>query len=167
MPQKPDKFGIKFWILAEVDSKYLVNGFPYLGKDNLRPPNRLLGEHVILELGSPIFGKGYNITCDNFFTSLKLILELQKMSRRDYILELSKELIKSFKNTTSKDLKITTGSNVNIDVQTNIMKRHQCQGNQCKGNKTKNKCNVCEKYICGKCSNSTQVHTCLECTVET
>ncbi len=30
---KHDKFGIKFWLLADVDSKYLLNGFPYLGKD--------------------------------------------------------------------------------------------------------------------------------------
>jgi len=78
MPQKPDKFGIKFWLLSEVDSKYLINGFPYLGKDDLRPPNRLLGEHVILELCSPFYGKGYNITCDNFFTTQKLVIELQK-----------------------------------------------------------------------------------------
>ncbi|KAJ8889038.1 hypothetical protein PR048_008532 [Dryococelus australis] len=36
MAKKPDKFGIKFWIVADVDSKYLVNGFPYLGKEDDR-----------------------------------------------------------------------------------------------------------------------------------
>ena len=30
MPNKPDKFGMKFWILAEVNSKYVCNIFPYL-----------------------------------------------------------------------------------------------------------------------------------------
>ena len=25
---KPDKYGIKFWLAADVRSKYLVNGFP-------------------------------------------------------------------------------------------------------------------------------------------
>ena len=33
MPSKPDKFGIKFWVLAEVQSKYCLNMAPYLGKD--------------------------------------------------------------------------------------------------------------------------------------
>ena len=31
MPNMPDKFGIKLWMLAEVNSKYLVNIIPYLG----------------------------------------------------------------------------------------------------------------------------------------
>ena len=28
MPNKPDKFGMKFWLLADVTSKYLCNGKP-------------------------------------------------------------------------------------------------------------------------------------------
>ena len=31
-PNKPDKFGIKFWMAVNVESKYLCNGFPYLGR---------------------------------------------------------------------------------------------------------------------------------------
>ena len=31
MPNKPDKFGMKFWVLAEVSSKYVCNILPYLG----------------------------------------------------------------------------------------------------------------------------------------
>lgn len=31
MPNKPDKFGIKFWLASDVNSKYIINGFPYLG----------------------------------------------------------------------------------------------------------------------------------------
>lgn len=37
MANKPDKFGIKFWLAADVDTKYLLNGFPFLGKDDTRP----------------------------------------------------------------------------------------------------------------------------------
>ncbi|KAI4794052.1 hypothetical protein KUCAC02_032318, partial [Chaenocephalus aceratus] len=33
MPNKPDTCGIKFWLAADVDSKYMLNGFPYLGTD--------------------------------------------------------------------------------------------------------------------------------------
>ena len=34
---KPGKFGIKFWVLVDTDTKYLINSFPYLGKDDSRP----------------------------------------------------------------------------------------------------------------------------------
>jgi len=30
---KPDNFGIKFWMLVDNDTKYLCNAFLYLGKD--------------------------------------------------------------------------------------------------------------------------------------
>ena len=36
MPNKPQKFGIKFWLASDVETKYVVNGFPYLGKDETR-----------------------------------------------------------------------------------------------------------------------------------
>ena len=36
---KPDKFGIKFWLAADT-SKYLINGFPYLGKVRYKAQNR-------------------------------------------------------------------------------------------------------------------------------
>ena len=31
MPNKPDKYGLKFWIMSEVESKYVSNIQPYLG----------------------------------------------------------------------------------------------------------------------------------------
>ena len=36
MPNKPNKFGIKFWLASDVETKYVANGFPYLGKDEKR-----------------------------------------------------------------------------------------------------------------------------------
>jgi hypothetical protein len=77
MPNKPDKFGIKFWILADVDSKYMCNAAPYLGKDELRPDNIPLGEHVVMKLAQPYLKKGRNITTDNFFTSMNLAEKLK------------------------------------------------------------------------------------------
>ena len=70
MSSKPDKFGIKFWILAEVDSKYCYNISPYLGKDESRVGS--LGTSVVMDLMQPLLGKGYNVTCDNFFTNAEL-----------------------------------------------------------------------------------------------
>ena len=73
MVNKPDKFGIKFWLLTDAQSKYLCNGKPYLGKD----PSDLPGD-VCLTLLQPYYKKGYNVTTDNYFTSLKLAEELKQ-----------------------------------------------------------------------------------------
>ncbi|XP_071746194.1 piggyBac transposable element-derived protein 4-like [Lepeophtheirus salmonis] len=78
MVKKPDKFGIKFWLAVDASSKYLVNGFPYLGKDSQRPANKSLSEYVVMKLMEAYLGKGRNVTTDNFFTSLPLTNELQK-----------------------------------------------------------------------------------------
>lgn len=74
IPSKPDKFGIKFWILAEVNSKFCYNIKPYLGRDEER--TQALGSHVVMKLTEPIWNKGYNITTDNFFTSADLARQL-------------------------------------------------------------------------------------------
>lgn len=72
MASKPDKFGIKFWLAVDSTSHYLLNGFPYLGKNDHRPQNQRLSEYVVMNLSAPFLGKGRNITCDNFFTSVNL-----------------------------------------------------------------------------------------------
>jgi hypothetical protein len=77
MGNKPDKFGIKFWMLAEVDSKYFLCGIPYLGKDENRM-GKTLAEHVVLQLLQNYTMKGYNVTADNFFSQLPLIITLRK-----------------------------------------------------------------------------------------
>ncbi|KAJ8897951.1 hypothetical protein PR048_003309 [Dryococelus australis] len=77
---KPDKFGIKFWLAADVDTKYFLNGFPYLGKDDNRPPNQSLQENVVMNLMAPYLGKGRNVTTDNFFTSVSLTEKLKIQS---------------------------------------------------------------------------------------
>jgi hypothetical protein len=77
MSNKPDKFGIKFWLLCDTETKYMQNAIPYLGKDELRPVNKQLGHHVVMELMKPYYGKGHNVTSDNFFTSLALAKDLK------------------------------------------------------------------------------------------
>ena len=70
MANKPDKFGLKFWLAVDVENKYLFNGFPYVGKDDTRSLDVSVPTDVVLKLISPVFQQGYNVTCDNFFTSL-------------------------------------------------------------------------------------------------
>jgi hypothetical protein len=78
IPTKPDKFGIKFWVLCDRDTKFVLNIKPYLGKDYTRAANTDMATHVVMDLVKPFYKGGYNITCDNFFTSAKLADELQK-----------------------------------------------------------------------------------------
>ena len=78
MPQKPDKFGIKFWVLCECDTKYMLNIIPYLGKNELRPQNTSLANYVMHTLLQPYFKCGYNVTADNYFISSDIALSLLK-----------------------------------------------------------------------------------------
>ena len=79
MPNKPDKYGIKFWVLVDVKAKYVANITTYLGaqekEDRCGVP---LGESVVIKISEHIKGKGYNICCDNFFASPPLAEKLQK-----------------------------------------------------------------------------------------
>ena len=77
MPKKPDKFGIKFWLLVDAKSKYLCNGKPYLEKDPTRTRENDLPADVCLWLMQPFVKKGYNVTMDNFFTSINLANKLK------------------------------------------------------------------------------------------
>ena len=78
MANKPDKFGIKFWLFADAQSKYLCNGKPYLGRDPSRSRCSDLPGDVCLTLLQPYYKKGCNVTTDNYFTSLKLVEELKQ-----------------------------------------------------------------------------------------
>ena len=51
MPNKPDKFGIKFWLLVEVESKYVVNLQPYLGAQEKESRQGVPGLDLGLGLG--------------------------------------------------------------------------------------------------------------------
>ena len=75
---KPYKYDIKFWVLVDVETGYVVHIFPYLGKDDDRQTNQRLADHVVIKLVEPYLGKGRNITCDNFFTSMTHLRELKK-----------------------------------------------------------------------------------------
>ena len=77
MPSKPGKFGIKFWVLADAEKPYILNIKPYLGRNFDEERGGLqLGESVVMSLMQPFLGRGYNVTTDNFFTSLRLAKQL-------------------------------------------------------------------------------------------
>ena len=65
MANKPDKFGVKFFLLANVERLYIFNGFPYLGADETRAAGVQLSQHIVMQLLIPYYGNGYNVTCCN------------------------------------------------------------------------------------------------------
>lgn len=101
MPQKPDKFGIKFWLAVDLSTKYVLNGFPYLGKEEMRPVHVTVGEHAVYRLMEPFYNSGRNVTTDNFFTTLSLAKNLRKngLSLVGTINRAKKEVPDNFKKT--------------------------------------------------------------------
>ncbi|XP_035228790.1 piggyBac transposable element-derived protein 4-like [Stegodyphus dumicola] len=77
MPNKPDKLGIKIWMLVDVDSKYMCNAFRYLGKNTSRSETESLPENVVMRLLSHYLNSGRNLTTDNYFSSLSLARRLK------------------------------------------------------------------------------------------
>ncbi len=76
IPSKPKKYGIKIWVLCDVETKYAWRMQIYTGKcvDSPREVNQ--GKRVVLDMVRGL--KGHTVTCDNFFTSYELGKELLK-----------------------------------------------------------------------------------------
>lgn len=78
MANKPDKFGIKFWAATDAKVRYVINAFPYLGRDEARPSTEGVGESVVKGLLRTFLSKGRNVTMDSYFTSLNFSKALRK-----------------------------------------------------------------------------------------
>jgi hypothetical protein len=75
MPSKPDKYGMKLFLLCDCVSGYTFNGMPYVGREG---DKRHIGlsEHVVKTLVEPLYNSGINVTTDNWFTGTKLAGDL-------------------------------------------------------------------------------------------
>ena len=75
IPIKRARFGIKSFEICK-SSGYIWNFFVYMGKDTVYHPDVAadlpMGSKVIYSLVNPLFGKGYCISMDNFFSSSQL-----------------------------------------------------------------------------------------------
>ncbi|KAL7381175.1 hypothetical protein ABVT39_001510 [Epinephelus coioides] len=76
IPTKPGKYGIKIWVTCDTRSSYAWNMQIYTGKPAAAPSEKKQGMRVVLDVTEGLQGK--TITCDNFFTSHALGLELLK-----------------------------------------------------------------------------------------
>ena len=103
MPMKPDKFGIKVWMLADADNYYVPRFQVYLGKN--RTNSELfqlkgLGYYVVWTLGEPYLDDHRHFFFDNFFTSTDLMRDLEsrdtyacgtvRINRRDFPADLKR-----------------------------------------------------------------------------
>jgi hypothetical protein len=80
IPTKRARFGIKSFEICESTSGYIWDFFVYLGKgteyDAAMSPDEPMGSKVVYTLAKPLFGKGYCIHMDNFFSSPQLYKKL-------------------------------------------------------------------------------------------
>jgi hypothetical protein len=73
MPKKPNRYGIKYWCLVDVQTTYLLDVNIYLGKANANTPrDKDVGQKAVLKLCEPFFNSNRCVTADNFFTSVVL-----------------------------------------------------------------------------------------------
>ncbi|CAF3919626.1 unnamed protein product [Rotaria sp. Silwood1] len=75
--KKPDKYGLKFWLCVDAESYYVLNAFPYIGRQPGQEKQQHIGESVVLELLKPFYDSNRNVAIDNFFTSVPLAKNLQ------------------------------------------------------------------------------------------
>ena len=74
MPSKPEKYGMKLFLLCDCLTGYTFNGKPYLGRQGNQRNVGLASDVKILS--SPLYFSGIIITTDNWFTSSQLAADL-------------------------------------------------------------------------------------------
>ncbi|XP_015774285.1 PREDICTED: piggyBac transposable element-derived protein 4-like [Acropora digitifera] len=74
---KPTRWGIKLWVLADSSNGYTIDFNVYVGKAEGRNVSaKGLGYDVVMKLMDPYFNQGYHLYVDNFYTSVTLFKDL-------------------------------------------------------------------------------------------
>ena len=128
MLQKLDKLSIIFWLATNIQSKYLLNGLPYCGKNKNRKTDENVGEYAVSCLTKLFYNTGRNVTTYNFFTPLKLAKTLR--SKGISIVGTAKyEVLESFKVTKGElyPSKILTHEKISrLDIKERKTKVYNC-----------------------------------------
>ena len=97
---KPIKWGIKLWEVADSSNDYTVDINIYIGKDVAREISKFrLGHDVVVRLTSPYYNQGYHLFIDNLYTSVHLIKHLFQhgVIATGTILQTRKDMPENFK----------------------------------------------------------------------
>jgi hypothetical protein len=89
IPSKRSRFGIKFFMLVECESKLILNIIPYLGRNTswdaaFSKADFGVGGVAVLSLMKDLFNKYHRLVIDNWFGSPALAQEL--LRRQTYVL---------------------------------------------------------------------------------
>ena len=77
MKDKPTKWGIKLWVLADSSNGYTVDFNIYIGRAAGREISANgLGYDAVMRLMTPYYGKGYHLFVDNFYSTVILFRDL-------------------------------------------------------------------------------------------
>ena len=76
-PNKPHKWGINTWTLAESETGYVYNWSIYEGKQREGNTDVGLTHRVVTNLLEPVYERGHHVYMDNYFTSPALFDELK------------------------------------------------------------------------------------------
>ena len=78
MPDKPTKYGIKDFVLAESSTGFCLNVMTYTGKYSFPRQDQPLSTQVVLDLLRGYENQGHVVYMDNFYSSPDLFQELQQ-----------------------------------------------------------------------------------------
>jgi len=73
MPAKHSTYGIKVWIAADSDNRYVANFSVYLGSKRNEGRKNGLGYDVVKSMASPFLHKHKHTCFDNFFTGIGIM----------------------------------------------------------------------------------------------
>ena len=77
IPSKPAKYGIKFFMVNDAESRYCMNSFPYLGKGSAPvQEDQNQGHYFVKELLTNLMEPGRTLCHDSWFTSVPLAKDL-------------------------------------------------------------------------------------------
>ncbi|XP_066574776.1 uncharacterized protein LOC136764528 [Amia ocellicauda] len=165
MAKKTERLGIQFWLVADSETRYVMDGFPYL--DSV--PG--LKTQCLVRAGCcqwPI-AVLYNLLHLVATNSLVLYRKCtgKSISRRDFILKLAIELRQQHMEEKGPKLWLAPVG-PHVDSSSKMHRRKQCQVAKCRGNKTMESCAQCERFVCGKCTAQLEKRfICVDCDVFT
>lgn len=110
MSQKPTKWGIKVYSIADGLNGHLLSGTVYMGSETFASRTRYAHlaktSQIVMTLMNPYLGKGYHLYTNRFYTSVQLA---QELDRQGTINNLRKDLPAAIRGTKKNKLSLPVG----------------------------------------------------------